>query len=109
MTDSALEPAMSPVTWNDSFGSVEKQFRFRQSFQSACPMSGRPCGPRFLSGGVEEQACDHDRLCLGAGDVARDLERLVRLGREAVQVQAVVPVGVPDERKADWNDCLNLN
>ena len=49
MTDSAFEPAMSPVTWNDSFGSLEKQFRLRQSFQSAWPMSGRPWGPRFLS------------------------------------------------------------
>ena len=30
-------------------GSVEKVFRFRQSFQSARPMSGRPWGPRRAS------------------------------------------------------------
>ena len=31
-----------PVVWKLSPGSLEKQFRFRQSFQSARPMSGRP-------------------------------------------------------------------
>ena len=36
-----------PVVWYDSSGVSEKQFRLRQSFQSARPMRGRPCGPRF--------------------------------------------------------------
>ena len=46
-TDSAWPPAWFSVVWNDSPGVVEKQLRFRQSFQSARPMSGRPCGPRL--------------------------------------------------------------
>lgn len=46
-TDSATPPAWFSVVWNDSPGSVEKQLRLRQSFQSARPISGRPCGPRF--------------------------------------------------------------
>jgi len=48
MTDSALESFTSPAVWKDSLGSVEKQFRLRQSFQSAWPMRGSPCGPRFF-------------------------------------------------------------
>ena len=46
-TDSAEPPAWFSVVWNDSPGSLEKQLRFRQSFQSARPMSGKPCGPRL--------------------------------------------------------------
>ena len=46
-TDSAVRPVRLPVVWNDSPGLSEKQFRFRQSFQSARPMSGRPWGPRL--------------------------------------------------------------
>ena len=45
--DSAVRPFRLPVVWNDSSGVSEKQLRFRQSFQSARPMSGSPCGPRF--------------------------------------------------------------
>ncbi len=44
-TDSATPPLRVSVVWNDSPGVSEKQLRFRQSFQSAWPMSGRPCGP----------------------------------------------------------------
>ena len=29
-----------------AYGVLEKQLRLRQSFQSARPISGRPCGPR---------------------------------------------------------------
>ena len=39
-TDSATGPSDGPVVWKLSPGSSEKQFRFRQSFQSARPMSG---------------------------------------------------------------------
>ena len=46
-TDSATPPLWFCVVWNDSPGSVEKQLRFRQSFQSARPISGRPWGPRL--------------------------------------------------------------
>ena len=45
----AALPAMSPAHWNDSPGVVEKQLRLRQSFQSACPISGKLCGPRLRS------------------------------------------------------------
>ena len=48
-TDSAVRPCLLPVVWNDSSGVSEKQLRFRQSFQSARPMSGSPCGPRLSS------------------------------------------------------------
>ena len=48
ITLSALLSFTSPAHWKLSFGSVEKQFRFRQSFQSAWPISGNPCGPRFF-------------------------------------------------------------
>ena len=48
-TDSATLPSLLVVVWNDWPGVSEKQFRFRQSFQSARPMSGRPCGPRRSS------------------------------------------------------------
>ena len=48
-TDSATLPSLFVVVWNDWPGVSEKQFRFRQSFQSARPMSGRPCGPRRSS------------------------------------------------------------
>ena len=44
-TDSALPSARLAVVWKDSPGVSEKQFRFRQSFQSARPMSGSECGP----------------------------------------------------------------
>ena len=40
-TDSAFGPSDGPNVWKDSPGSVEKQFKFRQSFQSARPISGR--------------------------------------------------------------------
>ena len=43
--DSATPPLRFSVVWNDSPGVSEKQLRFRQSFQSARPMRGRPCGP----------------------------------------------------------------
>ena len=44
-TDSATLPSLLVVVWNDWPGVSEKQFRFRQSFQSARPISGNPCGP----------------------------------------------------------------
>ena len=47
-TDSATGPSEGPVVWNGSPGSVEKQFKFRQSFQSARPMRGSLCGPRWV-------------------------------------------------------------
>ena len=52
-----------------------------------------------LAGGVEEEPGDHHRLGRGALHVAGRLERLVGLGGEAVEVEAVVPVGVPDQRQ----------
>ena len=58
-----------------------------------------PVEARELARGVEEQARDHHGLRNRSLDVARRLERLVRLGREAVQVEAVVPVGVADQRQ----------
>ena len=48
-TDSATPPALFSVVWNGSPGVVEKQLRLRQSFQSARPMSGSPCGPRWVT------------------------------------------------------------
>ena len=47
-TDSATGPSLGPVIWKLSPGWAEKQLRFRQSFQSALPMSGSPCGPRCV-------------------------------------------------------------
>ena len=47
-TLSATGPSLGPVVWKLSPGWAEKQLRFRQSFQSALPMSGRPCGPRCV-------------------------------------------------------------
>ncbi len=44
-TDSACPPVTFSVVWNGSPGVSEKQLRFRQSFQSARPISGSPCGP----------------------------------------------------------------
>ena len=44
-TDSATGPSLGPEVWKDSPECSEKQFRFRQSFQSARPIRGRPCGP----------------------------------------------------------------
>ena len=48
-TDSATPPSRFWVVWNDSPGVSEKQLRLRQSFQSARPISGSPCGPRRSS------------------------------------------------------------
>ena len=48
-TDSATLPSLFVVVWNDWPGVSEKQFRLRQSFQSARPISGRPCGPSLSS------------------------------------------------------------
>ena len=45
-TLSATGPSLAPVIWKLSPGCAEKQFRLRQSFQSALPISGRPWGPR---------------------------------------------------------------
>ena len=47
-TDSATGPSLGPVIWKLSPGLSEKQLRFRQSFQSARPMSGSLCGPRCV-------------------------------------------------------------
>ena len=42
----------------------------------------------------DEQTCNHQALCLGAlAHVLSGLETLVGVPREAVEVQAVVPVG----------------
>ena len=41
-TDSATGPSEGPNVWNDSPGCSEKQLRFKQSFQSARPIRGRP-------------------------------------------------------------------
>jgi hypothetical protein len=48
-TDSATPPSRFSTVWNDSPGVDENAFRFRQSFQSARPIRGRPCGPRRSS------------------------------------------------------------
>jgi hypothetical protein len=48
-TDSATGPSLGPKVWKDSPGSLEKQFKFRQSFQSARPINGRLCGPLWLT------------------------------------------------------------
>ena len=44
-TDSATLPSLFVVVWKDWPGVSEKQFRLRQSFQSARPINGNPCGP----------------------------------------------------------------
>ena len=44
-TDSATPPGRLGAVWKDSPGRSEKTLRLRQSFQSARPMSGSPCGP----------------------------------------------------------------
>jgi hypothetical protein len=48
-TDSATLPSLLVVVWNDWPGVSEKQFKLRQSFQSARPISGSPCGPSLSS------------------------------------------------------------
>ena len=55
-TLSATGPSLGPVIWKLSPGCSEKQFRFRQSFQSARPMSGRPWGPRWVQVKLEAAA-----------------------------------------------------
>ena len=52
-----------------------------------------------LPGRQDEQAADEDRLRDPAGLVLRRLERLARRLGEAVEVEAVIPVGTPDERQ----------
>ena len=47
-TLSATGPSLGPVVWKLSPGASLKQFRFRQSFQSARPISGRPWGPLWV-------------------------------------------------------------
>ena len=44
-TDSATPPGRLGAVWNDSPGRSENTLRLRQSFQSARPISGSPCGP----------------------------------------------------------------
>ena len=44
-TDSATPVSLFSTVWKLSPGVSEKQLRFRQSFQSARPMSGMPWGP----------------------------------------------------------------
>ena len=44
-TDSAFPLSKFEQVWKLSPGVEEKQLRFRQSFQSALPMRGRPWGP----------------------------------------------------------------
>jgi len=54
-----------------------------------------------IARGVKEEASDHDRLGdIALADVGGGLERLVGLAGEAVEVEAVVPVGAADERQA---------
>ena len=48
ITDSAFLPSLLVQVWNESLGSLLKQLRLRQSFQSARPISGSPCGPMWL-------------------------------------------------------------
>ena len=62
-TDSAVRPVRLPVVWNDSSGVSEKQFRLRQSFQSARPISGRPCGPEVLEHVVERALAGARTAC----------------------------------------------
>ena len=56
--------------------------------------------PGELPGGEDEQAGDEHRLGHTAVRVRRRLERLSRSLGETIEVQAVVPVGPPDERQA---------
>ena len=64
-TLSATGPSLGPVIWKLSPGCSEKQFRFRQSFQSARPISGRPWGQ--MGAGKVEAAAQvlHQSLRLG--------------------------------------------
>ena len=48
-TLSAILPSLLVVVWKDWPGASEKQFKLRQSFQSARPIRGRPCGPSLSS------------------------------------------------------------
>src|SRR5665648_956167 len=60
-----------------------------------------PLGDRGVVGAVEhELGPDEHRLGDAAALVLRGLEGLTRGGREAVEVQAVVPVGPADQRQA---------
>ena len=54
-TDSATGPSEGPLVWKDSPGSDEKQFKFRQSFQSARPINGSLCGPRCVTVKLKER------------------------------------------------------
>lgn len=63
--DSATGPSEGPVVWNGSPGSAEKQFRFRQSFQSARPISGSLCGEMGYGKVEGTFQVLHQRLCLG--------------------------------------------
>ena len=66
-TDSATPPSRFSVVWNDSPGVSEKQFRLRQSFQSARPISGSPCGPRRSSVYAKRALAGARTAALGAG------------------------------------------
>ena len=54
---------------------------------------------RELTGGEHEQASDEHRLGDATLSVLGRLERLARLIREAVEVEAVVPVSASDQRQ----------
>ena len=90
-TDSATLPSLLVVVWKDWPGVSEKQFRFRQSFQSARPISGRPCGPEAVERVVEAALQVLVERLLGAGLVVvgdrlvedRPVAGLLEVGRDA--------------------------
>ena len=113
-TDSATPPGRLGAVWKDSPGWSEKTLRLRQSFQSARPISGNPCGPsrssvksmhrrRWSWSGVSEpSALSHahglveDRQVAGLLDVGRDREHQPR--RVVVEPGADVVIAALGER-----------
>ena len=53
-----------------------------------------------MASAIDEQSCNHKTLRLRADDsVFRSLEGLVRIGRETVEVEAIIPIGSSDKRQ----------
>ena len=81
INDSAFEPSLLfSVVWKLSFGSHEKQLRFRQSFQSARPMSGRRWGPRWsMTWFIDTRKCSNSVTSvpgwLSKGTISSSIEK----------------------------------
>ena len=97
MVVGAQEPLAIPAMLAD--GRVHLRGGLRRSVAARRPGRARARDCRHFLRGDHEQPGDEDRLGDFAVPVGRRLERFARFIREGVQVEAVVPVGAPDQRQ----------